>query len=81
MTAPVSLFKDFSGLSLGHTLGAAFMGIIRRWQSELIDGVEVRGRAVFRARTREALAPRLRPSLRTGAPISGACLACVRGGA
>jgi len=56
------------------------MEILGRLQSEVIDGIEVRGQAAFRARIREALEPlRLNPSSRTGAPISGACLPCVRG--
>ena len=55
MTALVSLFKDFSRLSLGQTLGAALMELLRRLRSEIVDDVEVRGSAAFRARTREAL--------------------------
>jgi hypothetical protein len=52
------------------------MKIFDRRLSEIVDGIEVRGRAAFRARTREALEPlRLSASLRTGAPISSACLA------
>jgi len=31
------------------------MKIFGRWQCEVVDGIEVRGRAAFRARTREAL--------------------------
>ena len=43
------------------------MEIFGRGQSEVIDGIEVRGRAAFRARTREAL-----DLLRLGALFGGA---------
>ena len=31
------------------------MEIFGRWQSEIVDGIEARGSAAFRVRTREAL--------------------------
>ena len=55
MTAPESLLKDLSRLPFDYNLGAAFMEIFTRRQTEIVDGVEVRGSAVFRACTREAL--------------------------
>jgi len=55
LTAPESLFKYRLQLSFDHSLGGAPMEIFRRWQSEIVDGIEVRGSAAFRARTREAL--------------------------
>jgi len=58
------------------------MEFFGRRQPEIVDRIEIRGRAAFRVRTREALELlRLSPSSRTEAPIGGACLACVRGGA
>ena len=42
------------------------MRIFARRQSEIVDGIEVRGRAAFRGRTREAL-ELLRQSLMFGA--------------
>jgi hypothetical protein len=66
LTAPESLFKDFSRLPFDRSLGAAFMKIFGRRQSEVVDGVDVRGRTAFRACTREAL-ELLRLSLQFGA--------------
>ena len=55
MTAPESVFKDLSQVPINQSHFAAFMEIFCRRQSEMIDGVEVRGGTAFRARTREAL--------------------------
>lgn len=55
MTAPESVFKNLLQLSFDLSLFTAFMEIFDHRLSEVVDGVEVRGRAAFRGRTREAL--------------------------
>jgi len=55
LTGPKSLFKYLAHVPFNDSLGAAFMEIFGRRQSEGVDGIKVRGGHAFRARTREAL--------------------------